>query len=319
MKAIRVQQLGGPEVLELQDVEVPTPGPNQVVVQIRAVGVNPVDAYVRAGTNARRDCPYTPGVDGAGVVHQVGEQGSDWKPGDRVYLGGSLSGSYAEFALCQTTQIFPLPDSLSFSQGAALFVPYSTAHRALFSRGHAKAGESVLIHGASGGVGLAATQLARAAGLTVLGSAGTEAGLAAAAREGAHHVLNHHDADLPEQVLELTSGRGVDLILEMLANQNLAKDMQMIAMHGRVCVIGNRGSLDFNPRLAMSKDADIRGLILFNTPEPELQSIQRAIYAGLEAGFLRPIVSRELPLAQAAEAHEAVLRPGTLGKIVLLP
>src|SRR5690242_14970623 len=154
MKAIRVNAFGGPEVLRLQDMPTPKPGPSEVLVRIHATGVNPVETYIRAGTYARLpELPYTPGNDGAGAVEQVGSDVTEFKPGDRVYTAGSISGTYAEFALCKKQQLHPLPANVSFAQGAAMGTPYATAYRGLFQRGHAKPGETVLVHGASGGVG----------------------------------------------------------------------------------------------------------------------------------------------------------------------
>ena len=155
-------------------------------------------------------------------------------------------------------------------------------------------------------------QLGRALGLHVVGTASTEEGRALALREGAHEVLDH----TKENYLD---GLGFDLILEMLANVNLERDLNALKMYGRVVVIGNRGSLDFNPRLTMAKEADIRGMSLFNCPPAELAGIHRALYAGLGNGTLRPIVGKEIPLADATRAHDAVLAPGSHGKIVLIP
>jgi len=198
-------------------------------------------------------------------------------------------------------------------------VPYATAYRALFQRARARAGEWVLVHGASGGVGVAAVQLARAAGLHVIGTGGTDEGRRLAREEGAHHVLDHRAPDYLEQAVALTGGRGVDVILEMLANVNLDRDLGVLARRGRVVVIGNRGSIEINPRAAMTRDADILGMSLLNAPPEELSGIHAALVAGLEAGTLRPVVGRELPLAEAARAHAAVLEPGAYGKIVLVP
>jgi NADPH2:quinone reductase len=177
----------------------------------------------------------------------------------------------------------------------------------------------VLVHGASGGVGVAAVQLARAAGLFVIGTGGTEEGRRLAREEGAHHVLDHRAPDYLQQAVALTGGRGVDVILEMLANVNLDRDLNVLARRGRVVVIGNRGSIEINPRAAMARDADILGMSLLNTPPEELTGIHAALVAGMEAGTLRPVVGRELPLSEAARAHAAVLEPGAYGKIVLLP
>jgi NADPH2:quinone reductase len=177
----------------------------------------------------------------------------------------------------------------------------------------------VLIHGASGGVGIAATQIARAAGLTIIGTGGTDAGRKLVANNGAHHVLDHRHPGCLDQVLKLTNGRGVDIILEMLANVNLGKDLPLLAKHGRVIVIGSRGNVEITPRELMKRDADIRAMTLFNATDDELGSIHAALAAGLENGTLRPVVGREMKLSDAAKAHVAVLEPGACGKIVLIP
>jgi NADPH2:quinone reductase len=319
MKAIRVHAFGGPEVLGLEEVPVPAPTAGQVLVKLHATGVNPVETYFRSGTNPNIKLPWTPGMDGAGVIESVGEGVTDLKPGDRVYTFETLTGSYAQFTLCEARGVCPLPERISFTQGAALGVPYATAHRALFHRARALAGEVVFIHGASGGVGLAATQFARAAGLTVIGSAGTEAGRKLVVDNGAHHVVDHRAPGYIEIVMRLTGGRGVDIVLEMLANVNLGKDLPLLAKHGRVIVIGSRGTVEITPRDLMSRDADVRAMTLFNATPAELAGIHAGVAAGLENGTLRPIVGRELPLADAAKAHIAVLEPGALGKIVLKP
>jgi NADPH2:quinone reductase len=263
--------------------------------------------------------PYTPGADGAGEVLRVGAGVQRFKPGDRVYTSGSISGTYAEQALCSEDQVHTLPPNANWAQGAALGVPYATAYRALFDKADARPGETVLVHGASGGVGTAAVQLARARGLTVVGTAGTDRGRELVGENGAHHVLDHHAADFADSIAKLTQGAGVNTILEMLANQNLAKDLQMVAKYGRIVVIGNRGSIEINARDAMARDAVVMGMTLFNVPGPELASIHAALGAALETGAIRPAIGQEIPLAEAARAHEAVMAAGAYGKIVLVP
>jgi NADPH2:quinone reductase len=320
MRAIRVSEFGGPEVLRLEEAEDPRPGATQVVVRVRAAGVNPVETYVRSGNYARVPAlPYTPGSDGAGVVEAVGAEVEGFEVGDRVYTHASASGTYAELALCEESQVHALPAGASFAQGACLGVPYATAHRALFHRARARAGETVLVHGASGGVGVAAVQLARAAGLIVIGTGGTGEGREVVAREGAHHVLDHGAPGYLEELMALTSGRGADVILEMLANVNLDRDLGVLAPFGRVVVIGSRGRVEIDPRQMMGRDASVHGMTLFNVTPPELSSIHADLVAGLEAGTLRPVVGKELPLAEAARAHREVLEPGAHGKIVLVP
>jgi NADPH2:quinone reductase len=319
MKAIRVHEFGGPEVLRLEEVPMPRPGPGEVVVRMQSIGVNPVETYIRAGTYARLPAlPYTPGNDGAGVVEQVGADVNEFKPGDRVYTAGSLSRTYAEFALCKTGQVHPLPANASFAQGAAMGTPYATAYRGLFQRAEAKPGETVLVHGASGGVGTAAVQLARARGLRVFGTAGSDEGRKLAREQGAHEVFDHRAPDQFEQIMKATDGRGVDVIVELLANVNLGKDLTILAKGGRVVIIGSRGRVEINPRDAMQRDADLRGLVMPNTSPADLASIHAALVAGLENGTLRPVIGKEFPLAEAAQAHRAVMEPGAVGKIVLV-
>jgi NADPH2:quinone reductase len=320
MKAIRVHSFGEPEVLRLEGIPDPKAGPGQVVIKTKAVGVNPLDTYIRAGTYARKpSLPYTPGSDIGGIVEEVGEGVKKVKKGDRVYTIGAQTGAYAEKAVCTEAQVLPLPGSLSFSQGAGVHVAYYTAYRALFFRAGAQAGESLLVHGASGGVGTAAVQLARAAGLTVFGTGGTEAGRRLILEQGAHHVLDHKSPGYLENGVALTGGNGFDVILEMLANLNLGKDLGALAFGGRVVVIGSRGTVEINPRDAMSRDAAVLGMLIMNASEKELAGMQAAVQAGLENGTLRPVVGQEIPLAEAARAHRAVLEPGARGKIVLIP
>jgi NADPH2:quinone reductase len=236
-----------------------------------------------------------------------------------VYLGGSVSGTYAEQALCEESTVYPMPAHVTFAQGAAVHVPYATAFRALFLRAQAKGGETVLINGASGGVGIAAVQLARAAGLRVVGTAGTERGRQLVAAEGAHQVLDHKATDHFEKALALTSGKGYELMLEMLANVNLGRDLPLLARFGRVVVVGNRGTVEINPRDIMGRDASILGLSLINASQDELRGIHASLSAGLENKILRPVINKELPLAEAPRAHADVMAPGAYGKIVLVP
>lgn len=320
MKAIRVNSFGPPEAMALEEVPGLVPGSGQVVVAVKAAGVNPVDTYIRAGLY-RPDLklPYTPGIDGAGVISAIGEGVRHRVVGQRVYVAWSLSGTYAEQVLCDEFQTHPLPDDISFGQGAAIGVPYGAAYRALFQRAFALPGESVLVHGASGGVGIAAVQLARQAGMRVIGTAGSEAGKKLVQAQGAHHVLNHRQEGYLDSLQELTCGRGVDVILEMLANVNLDRDLLALAKGGRVVIIGSRGRVEIDPRNAMGREATILGMTLYNATVKDLAGMHAAFVAGLENKTLRPVVSGEMPLTEAARAHHAVLEASTLGKIVLVP
>ncbi|HEY3451555.1 MAG TPA: NADPH:quinone reductase [Myxococcales bacterium] len=318
MKAIRVEKFGEPEVLKLQEVADPVAGPGQVVVRVRAVGVNPVETYIRSGNYAMLPAlPFTPGVDGAGEVDSVGA-GAPFAKGERVFFGGTLSGAYAEKVLCEASQLHRLPQPLSFAQGAALGIPYATAWCAMFQRAHLSAGEKVLVHGATGGVGIAAVQLARAAGCTVVGTAGSEEGRKVVLAQGAHHAVDHGAADHLEAAMDLAGGP-FDLVVEMLANVNLGKDLTALARFGRVVVIGSRGPVEVNPRDLMARDASIIGMILWNASDKEKAALWAGIGAGLEAGTLRPVVYKELPLAEAARAHREILGTKAAGKMVLVP
>jgi NADPH2:quinone reductase len=318
MKAIVVREFGAADVMEFEEIATPEPRENQVLVNIKAAGVNPVDTYIRSGVYAQKpNLPYTPGKDGAGIVESVGEKVSKFKAGDRVLTADAGSGTYAEFAVFDEKHLIRLPENVSFEQGAGVFVPYATAFRALFQKAKGKSGETVLVHGASGGVGTAAIQWAKNAGLTIIGTAGSEEGLKLVKEQGADFAVDHSQEHYLEEILEITNGRGVEIILEMLANVNLQKDFDVLAKFGRVSIVGNRGSLDFNPRAIMSKDASVFGMSLFNAPDEEMSEIHAAIFDGLEKGFLKPIVGKKFALADAREAHRAVIEDKAFGKIVL--
>ncbi|KAJ7332585.1 hypothetical protein JRQ81_014765 [Phrynocephalus forsythii] len=321
MRAVRVFEFGGPEVLKLQaDVSLPVPKENQVLIKVHACGVNPVDTYIRSGTYARKPAlPYTPGIDVAGLIQDVGEHVADFKKGDRVFTVGTISGGYAEYAVASVDTVFSLSDKLDFKQGAAIGISYFTAYHALFQKGSAKAGETVLIHGASGGVGIATCQLARAHGLKVLGTAGTEEGMNLVLRNGAHKVFNHRKKDYITQIKETAGAHGIDVIIEMLANVNLANDLQLLSSGGRVMVVGSRGPIEINPRDTMVKESSIRGVALFSASKEEMHECAAALLAGIEAGWLKPVVGCEYPLEKAAEAHKDIIHSqGALGKMVLL-
>jgi NADPH2:quinone reductase len=319
MKAIRVHQFGGPEALQFEEVPTPKPDAGQVLVRVHAVGVNPYDTYMRAGTYAiKPHLPYTPGSDAAGTIDAVGSGVTRVKPGDRVYTAQTLTGAYAAYALALEDQVHPLPKNISFEQGAGVWVPYGTAYHALHHFAKARAGETLLVHGASGGVGTASLQIGRAMGMTVFGTAGTDKGLELVKREGAHQAFHHTKPGYQEEILKATNGRGVDVILEMLANVNLGGDLKMLALHGRVVVIGSRGDVTITPRDLMVRRASVLAFTLWAAQPAEVSEIHAALIAGMENGTLQPVVGKQLPLAEAARAHKEVLEPGAAGKIVLV-
>jgi NADPH2:quinone reductase len=320
MKAIHIHEFGPPEVMLPEEMEDPKPGFGQVVVKIHAAGVNPVDAYIRSGNySPKPELPYTPGMDAAGIVEAVGEGVKKVAAGDRVYVAGTVSGSYAEKALCKESQVHLLPDNVSFKQGAGIGVPYSAAYHALFNRARAKPGEIVLVHGADGGVGVASLQLARAAGMNIIGTCSSDKGKELVKEQGAHYVFNHHSPGHFEEIMGATNGHGVDVVLEMLANVNLGNDLRILAQDGRVVIIGSRGTVEINPRDAISRNATILGMIILKVPEDQLISIHAALGVGLENGTLRPAVGREFSLSEAPQAHHEIMKGPAYGKIVLIP
>ncbi|XP_030427966.1 quinone oxidoreductase isoform X3 [Gopherus evgoodei] len=239
--------------------------------------------------------------------------------GDRVFTNGTISGGYADYTVAAADTVFPLSDKLDFKQGAAIGIPYFTAYRALFQKGHAKPGETVLVHGASGGVGIATCQIARAYGLKVLGTAGTEEGMNLVLRNGAHKMFNHREADYVDKIKEFSAVQGVDVIIEMLANVNLATDLQLLSPGGRVMIVGSRGPIEIYPRDTMMKESSIIGVSLFCATKKSMHECETALLAGIEAGWLKPVVGPEYPLEKVAKAHELLINSsGALGKMVLL-
>ena len=322
MKASQMQAFGGPEVLQLQEVAEPVPGKNEVRVRLYAAGVNPSEAYIRTGTYQYvPELPYTPGFDGAGVVDAVGEGVERVKVGDRVFVAAlpaeKNTGTYAEKVVCDADAVHPLPDFISFEQGAALGVPALTAYRALFQRAKIKPGETVLIHGASGGVGTLAVQMASGIGAKVIGTASTSEGKELVKEAGALHAIDHLTDDSLDEVRALTNGKGPDVIIEFLANVNLENDLKVLASYGRIVVVGNRGTLEFNPRLTMKKEADIYGMNLFNAREDEYNESLQGVAAFLKIGLIKPVVGDRLPLSEAKKAHEQILTKKSRGKMIL--
>lgn len=305
--------------MQLRQRPDPVLAAGKVLIDVKAIGVNPVDTYIRAGKYGPKEFPYTPGTDAAGVVMAIGTGVEHCAPGDRVYVYGGEPGAYADRMLCEAARVYPLPDSMSFEQGAAIGVPYATAYRAAFIRGNAMPAETVLVHGGTGGVGLAAVQLLRRDGLTVFATGGSEKGLKLVRDHGANLAFDHRTSNYRDEILRATNGNGVDLILEMLANVNLGHDLAMLNKHGRVVVIGSRDTVTIDPREMMKRDSDIRGMSLMHSDSDELKQIHSALGAGFSDGTLVPVIDRTFALPDAGAAHEAVMQDGSHGKIVLKP
>ncbi|KAH9495758.1 hypothetical protein Btru_013249 [Bulinus truncatus] len=319
MRAIRVAKFGGVENLKLEsNLPVPTPADYEVLIKVYAAGINPVDTYIRSGTYSRiPQLPYTPGQDAAGIVEAVGEGVTQFKKGDRVLTMTTTSGTYAEFTTANVKFVAHLDEKLSFAQGASFGVPYYTAYKSLFIRAQGKPGETVFVHGASGGVGLAAVQLAKAHGLRVVGTAGTQEGVDLVKRNGADFVFNHREEGYFEKISKQVEG-GIDIVLEMLANVNLQNDLNIVNFRGRIVVVGCRGSIEINPRVNMMKESNIMGVALMTATEAEWKQMHAALEAGQKAGFLAPHVGKTYPLEEAANAQNDVINnTGTLGNLIL--
>ncbi|XP_072129362.1 quinone oxidoreductase [Mobula birostris] len=320
MRAVQVFEFGGPSVLQLRsDVPIPKPSDHQVLIRVHACGVNPVEVYMRSGSYARKPTlPWTPGHDVGGVIEQVGPCVTTFQKGDRVFTSQTISGGYAEYTVASDDAVYHLPDGLSYKEGSAIGIPYFTAYRALLQKAHAKAGEIVLVHGASGGVGIAACQIARAHGLRVLGTAGTPEGMRLVEKNGAHKAFNHREMGYTDQIKHDTGGRGVNVIIEMLSNVNLNSDLQLLSNGGRVIIVGCRGTIEINPRDTMAKESSIIGTALNSATKDELQETAAAILAGMEVGWLKPVVGPEFPLEKAAMSHEEIMKgSGARGKMIL--
>jgi len=318
MKSIIVREYGEPEVMRIEETPIPKVGVSDILVDVKAAGVNPVDTYVRQGVHpSTPPLPFTPGKDGAGIVSAVGENVQKVAVGDRVYLAGSKTGTYAEYAVCDEAQVWKLPERINFQQGAGVFVPNATAYRALIQKAKATDGDTVFIHGASGAVGIAAIQWAKNVGLKVFGTAGSEKGIELVKAQGADFAFDHTGENYLDQINEITDGKGVQIILEMLANVNLQRDFEVLAKFGKIVVIGSRGSLEFDPRLTMGKDAAILGMALFNASKEDFTEIHKAIFRGLDSGFLKPVVGKTFDLSDAPKAHHEVIESKAFGKIVL--
>lgn len=319
MRGIKVSAFGGPEVLTFATDLPPPPKPTgkQVLVRVKSIGVNPVDTYIRKGDFGPRSFPFTPGCDGAGIVEEVGNSVKTLKKGDRVYWGIALSGSYAELVLTSEDNTFLLHEGLSFQQGAAIGVPYSSAYRGLVTKARLRPGQTVLVHGASGAVGIGCCQIARSLGAFVIGTAGTKEGMQLLLSNGAHFAFNHREPGYIDKIE--TSGKKLDIIVEMLANVNLQKDLELVGYGGQIVIVGSRGKVEITPIHAIFNEISIHGLTLAKATEEEWKEMGAFFRAGQEQGWLRPIVGQQFTLEQAKDAHIEVIEhnSGSHGKVII--
>jgi NADPH:quinone reductase len=323
VKAVRLHEYGGPEVLILEEIDKPQPGPGQVLVRVRAASVNQVDVAVRENRfPTPKEPPKTIGTDGAGVVEEVGEGVQSVAPGAEVVFSGigiGSEGSYAEYALLAEVQAVPKPPSLSFVEAAAMGLVFPTAYYGLVDRAHVAAGETVLVQGAAGGVGSAALQIAKALGARVLATVGDDAGAELVLELGAEAIDRKHE-DVAARVKQLTEGRGVDVIVEVATSDNLAADVGLVAKGGRIVCIGQgrtaEAAVPVGPAIGVG--ATVLFANLGNAGRAGVARLMGEIATLVEQGKVAAVIGEELPLADARRAHELLQGPH-LGKIVLVP
>ncbi|PZA06612.1 MULTISPECIES: NADPH:quinone oxidoreductase family protein [unclassified Meiothermus] len=321
MKSIVVQKLGGPEVLQLAELPKPAPKAGEVLVRVRAIGLNFADILaVRGEYLTRTRLPYVPGMEFSGTIEELGEGVEGLQPGQLVAALGS--GAFAEYATVPAQAVLPVPPNLSPHQAAALPVSFYTAFFALHSLGQAKVGESVLIQAAGGALGTASVQVAKAMGLQVIATASREEKLELARSLGADHAFLSTDPELEAKVRE-ASGKGVDVLMELVGGEGFAQSLRMLAPRGRLLVIGSASQQQatLRPVELMKKNLSVIGvwLVPFLADREAMLEATQFLTPLLAAGHVRPVVGRVFRLEEAAQAFQYVLQRASTGKVVLEP
>ncbi|KMK74939.1 NADPH:quinone reductase [Alkalihalobacillus pseudalcaliphilus] len=318
MKALVYKQYGEPTVLEIDEVSKPTIKADEVLIEVKASGINPVDTYFRKGIRQVPSFPHIPHFDLAGVVKEVGEHVTSHKIGDHVWASNA-KGASGQYVALSANIAFPLSFDISFEEGAALSMPFLTAHLALFHRGNLHKDETVFIVGGSGAVGHAAIQLAKEAGANVITTAGSIAKAEVAKKAGADHVILYKEENLVDNILEITNGQGVPLILEMSLSENMETDFQVIANEGRIVTIGS--PKDNTPALMWrelnQKNASLLGLLLFTAPSFAYISAGQHISKLFKEKKVNAHDFKSFPLDQAAQAHAALEAKEIIGRAIL--
>jgi NADPH2:quinone reductase len=322
MQTIRFYKIGRPDVLKLEEVEKPRPGVGEALVRVRVAGVNFADTLLRRGRYVRQpQFPETPGFEASGIVEGVGQGVSQAFLGRRVTIFGGQR-CYAEYTVAPAEQLIPLPDKLSFEDGAAFPVQSLTAYHMLYTSDHVKAGMSVLVHAAAGGVGLQAIQMAKQAGARVFGTTSTEEKAALARQMGADEVILYHKEDFVERVKELTEGQGVDLVLDSVGKATFAGSLKCLAPFGHVILYGIASGVPESVNVMgtlLDRSLKVSAFYLFTLNQrPELagEGIQR-VMNWIADDKLKIVIGLKLPLAQAAEAQRKLEERETVGKILL--
>jgi len=323
MKAIVFEETGGPEVLRLADVPKPEPRPGMVMIEVHAIGVNFADTRFRQGTYVvQPKLPDTPGMEAAGVVEAIGDGVTGFRPGDRV--AAFTVKSYAEYCQAPASMVLPLPDFVGFAEGAAFPIQVLTAYHMLHTADATAAGRTVLVHSAAGGVGLAAVQLAKAAGARVVGTVSSDGKAALVREHGADAVVNYAGGKFADEVLRLTDGRGVDLILDAVGKPTFEEGLRRLALFGHLILYGRAGGrpdpLDVG--LLSARCLKVSGFMVpavtRNFPDRTRESAERC-FALMREGRLRLHIGKTFPLAQAADAHRSLESRESTGKLILLP
>jgi NADPH:quinone reductase-like Zn-dependent oxidoreductase len=321
MRAMQAHQFGGPEQLKLEDAPEPKPEAGQVVIRVRAAGINPADLVRLSGRLGSLPLPYIPGTDVCGEVESVGTGVSNLKRGERVF-GRAITGGYAEKACLAAGEAIPLPANLSFEEGAAIPIPFYTAYHALHNKAAVKSGESVLVSAGGGGVGVAAIQLARLAGARVITTVGSREKAERVTALGAHVAVNYKEQDFVAEAQKFTDKKGVDIIIENVAADNLAKDFLAVAPFGRIVVIGTGtgkgGDASFPVFAALMKDVTTLGMSLINAGGA-IAAMAATLSGLFSQNKLRAVVSKSYPLAEAPTALGDLVAARVFGKLVLTP
>jgi NADPH:quinone reductase-like Zn-dependent oxidoreductase len=342
MRAVVLTGTGGPEVLRVQERPDPVLGPGEVRIAVRAAGINFADTMARVGLYP--DAPKTPcvlGYEVAGEIESVGEGVSEFVVGDRV-MAGTRFGGQAELVAVPAAQVLPLPDRLSFEQGAAFPVNYGTAYAALILMGGLREGDRLLIHAAAGGVGIAATQIARNVGAEIFGTA-SPAKHEAIRAQGVQHAIDYRGQDFATEVTRLSGGEGVDLVIDALGPASFRKDYRLLRSGGRLVMFGlseasTEGGRSIPAALRsllamplatmpwwkslsmMNENKGVFGLNMLSwwDREGSLDRLTEPLMADLEAGRLEPVIAEAFPFDRAGEAHEFIGQRRNVGKVVLL-
>lgn len=320
MRGIRIENYGGAEALKLEEIKLQAPGPGQALVKIKAAGVNFIDVYERKGLY-KNPLPYAPGREGAGVVEQVGSGAGALKPGDRVAWAG-IAGSYATHLLAPADRLVPLPEALSFEQGAACMLQGMTAHYLAYSAYPLKPGDSCLVHAAAGGVGALLCQMAKRIGAVVYGTVSTEEKAKIAKEAGADETIFYTRVNFDEEVKRLTGGKGVNVVYDSVGIDTFEKSLNSLAHRGYLVLFGQSSGPvpPFDPQILNAK-----GSLFFTRPtlvnyiETRKELLQRAgdVHDWIGEGLLRLRIDRVFPLSRAADAHEELESRRTAGKVIL--